>query len=365
MNKRSLIAILIVLAAASGVIAWYRANGRSVPLVEKPFTDDLLENREIIVRNQQPGESSQNDIVTFLLAGDIMLSRNVASAIEKARDTSLPFSGMKDILLSTDFNFANLESPFSGKSDITPSGSLVFNTPPENVRGLADYHFRILTLANNHALDQGAAGLAFTSKLLDEKGIKHVGTGATLEEAWKPEIIEAKGARIAFIGVSYASINDGGRATNNSVARLEDTERLRASIAAARSEADIVIVAMHAGTEYVASPNSSQIAFAHAAVDAGADMVVGAHPHWVQTIEEYRGRHIFFSLGNFVFDQEWSPRTKQGLAVIITVRNKKLDTAELVPVELERYCCARRANDTEAKTILDGIHATSTLLNLK
>ena len=165
-----------------------------------------------------------------------------------------------------DFNFGNLESPFSGKNTFNPTGSMVFNAPRDNIKGLVENKFKILNLANNHALDQGVAGLEYTLRYLDENNIKHIGAGKAIGDAWQPAIVDANGIKIGFIGASYASINDNGKTTNDHVARIEDLENLKSAISNLKSSADFIVVSMHAGTEYTRKPNQAQIDFAHAAI---------------------------------------------------------------------------------------------------
>lgn len=121
-----------------------------------------------------------------------------------------------------------------------------------------------------------------TQKLLREKGMIHIGTGENLEEAWTPEIVEKNGIKIAFISASYSSINDDGTTLNEYVARIQDTKRLKKSIEESKKQADYTIIIMHAGSEYTRTPTPLQQQFAHTAIDSGADMVIGGHPHWNQ-----------------------------------------------------------------------------------
>jgi poly-gamma-glutamate capsule biosynthesis protein CapA/YwtB (metallophosphatase superfamily) len=303
-----------------------------------------------------------------------MLSRNVAGTIQKANDPLLPFKNMEEILKSTDFNFGNLESPISGKDHFNPSGSLVFNAPTAYTVGLKEYNFSILSLANNHALDQGAEGLEYTINFLDQQNIQHVGVGMNLDDAWNAEIVTANGIKIGFIGASYASINDNGKTTNSYVARIEDVENLKLKIENLKSIADFIVVTMHAGTEYVTKPNQGQVDFAQNAIDFGADLVIGHHAHWVQTIEYYKGKYIFYGLGNFIFDQEWSRETKEGLTLKIQISKSqvptlqgpkvsaKLDSIELIPVVIENYSTPRPATFEESQKILQRIGQIGTLI---
>jgi poly-gamma-glutamate synthesis protein (capsule biosynthesis protein) len=250
---------------------------------------------------------------------------------------------VRDFLRSADLNFGNLESPFSTRDRATPHGSMIFNAPPPGVQGLEDYGFRVVSLANNHAFDQGADGLAYTLQHLHEHHIQTVGAGHSLAEAWQPALFDLRGTKVAFLAASYASINDNGSATNPYLARIADVPRLTAAVSTLKSQNAFVIVSMHAGAEYTAQPNARQIAFAHAAIDAGAGVVVGHHPHWTQSIERYKGALIFYSLGNFVFDQGQSKDTREGLAVKLHLLQGRLLSADLHPIQIERYCCPRLA----------------------
>lgn len=397
------IPLLFTLALALGLlqrdeISEYLKPQAAITYFKNASTDSLTgyyQKSQDIIRG-----SNEKKTVTFLAVGDIMLSRNVAGTIAKANDPLLPFSKMSDILKATDFNFANLESPISGRNDYNPTGSLVFNAPEKFTTGLENYNFQILNLANNHAFDQGKEGLFHTLDFLDGLGIKHSGVGKTMADAWKPAVVESNGIKICFVGASYSSVNDGGQAKNDFVARISDTENLQLSIKNAKSLCDFTIATMHAGTEYTSKPNAGQIDFAHTAIDAGADMVIGAHPHWVQTVERYcpasnapvitspwsqeetpstppcqNPRYIFYSLGNFIFDQEWSPETKQGLTVRIKISDlgsqnnlqgpkvpATLESIELIPVIIENYSTPRPATPEESKKILEKIEEKNTLL---
>ncbi len=315
-----------------------------------------------------PPVETKRSKATFVAVGDIMLSRGVKGVIERAKDPLVVFSKLDELLSGTDFNFGNLESPVSG-NDKREGKGLVFNARTQDTQGLVKYKFKIVNLANNHALDQGINGLRFTRSHLAGSGIKFVGAGDTLEEAWAPEVVEANGIRIAFIGASYASINDGGVATNNYVARIEDRENLRRSIEKARAESDLVVVTFHAGIEYTRKPHQPQIDFARAAVDFGADVVIGGHPHWIQTLEEYKGKYIFYSLGNFIFDQR-KPDTKEGLVLKIGVAKEEgasgkkttIDRIDLIPVIIEQLAIPRPVSNAESAAILKKIGITDPVL---
>jgi poly-gamma-glutamate capsule biosynthesis protein CapA/YwtB (metallophosphatase superfamily) len=279
--------------------------------------------------------------VHFIAVGDIMLSRLVARKTGKSGNPHWMWENMGHFLKQSDFNIWNLESPTNGTPLYSYEETMIFNAPPNLVRTLSDMNFGIINLANNHALDQGESWLRTTEILLNEIGVASIGTGINLEQAWTPKIIEKNGIKIAFIGASYASINDNGSTQNPFVARMQDTERLRIALWEAKSNADYIIVNMHGWQEYSRTPTVLQKSFAKIAIENGADMVIGGHPHWTQGIELYRGKYIFYSLGNFVFDQDFSYETKNGLALQVFLSKKdgtvKLDEIQLHPVAIENY----------------------------
>ncbi|MBI4705199.1 MAG: CapA family protein [Deltaproteobacteria bacterium] len=305
--------------------------------------------------------------VSFLTVGDVMLSRLVAAAIEKAGDPLLPWRNVAALLGSVDFTFANLEAPISGADRFSAGPAQIFNTPRAYAQGLVEHRLRIVNLANNHALDQGLGGLVHTLAFLREHGIETIGAGPTAAQAWRPAVVEARGVRIGFVGASEASVNTSRKIWLDYVARIEDKGRLRGAIAELRQKADFVVATMHAGIEYVPRHYGPQRLFARAAIDYGADLVLGSHPHVVQDVEIYRGRYIFYSLGNFVFDHS-RPHTTEAVAVKTVLRIEsagtdsgaeagagrrvRLDRLELVPLVIENQCCPRPAGEAEAGAIL-------------
>ncbi|MCL5774575.1 MAG: CapA family protein [Patescibacteria group bacterium] len=314
---------------------------------------------------------------SFIATGDIMLSRHVAEKITAAGDPTLPFHQIGNTLQGADFSFGNLESPIVCGPGTLGGNSLIFAASSSTLEGLVKTKFKVLNLANNHALDQGIAGLDSTTHFLDNLGIKHVGAGKDQAAAWQPPKVEANGITTCFVGTSYASINDGGKAKNDFVARMEDLNSLRADITNLRPSCDFIVASMHAGTEYTRTPSQAQTAFAHAAIDAGADMVIGAHPHWIQTIEKYQGKYIFYSLGNFIFDQMWSQETREGLMLKVSLSKAaagnsglqgpnsaaSLQSVELLPVIIDNYSTPRLANETESGLILKNIGVTEKILH--
>lgn len=315
-----------------------------------------------------PGQEQQpvTKTTTLFFSGDIMLSRNVDHKMSKANDYTLPFLKVADFIRSSDIAFANLESPFNNTGKHFIEGSLIFNADPKSIEGLKFAGFDVLSTANNHAFDQGLKGIEFTLNHLEQNGIIPVGTTRDGESAsiWlNTHMVEKNDTTFGFLAYSYTAHNNGVNDYDDHIFDLNHLEWLKSHISTMKDKgADIVIVSMHAGTEYARTPNQAQIDFAHAAVEAGADLVIGSHPHWIQTIEQYKNKWIFYSLGNFVFDQMWSTETREGLAAKISVQDKAVNKIDLVPVIIDDYCCPRFANPEETTAILDKIDLTSPTL---
>ncbi|HEX3099614.1 MAG TPA: CapA family protein [Patescibacteria group bacterium] len=308
--------------------------------------------------------SVKNDAntTTFLAVGDIMLSRDVAAQMEQHnKDGLYPFANILGLLSSTDFNFANLESPFSGTDEQDPDpNTFTFNAPTYALRGLVKNNFKVLNLANNHAMNQGKDGVMFTKKYLLENDILGIGTGANAEEAWQGGVYTAgNGTKIGFAGATYGP-------NTEYLAQTSDLDHLKETVARLKMQSDFVVVTMHAGEEYTREPTAAQTKFAQAAIDDGADIVIGAHPHWIQPFEKYKGKYIFYSLGNFVFDQSWSQDTKEGLTLKITLdktaKQVVLKQIELVPVIIEHNSQPRLATEAEQKSIFKKIGATTNVI---
>ncbi len=298
--------------------------------------------------------------ITLLAVGDIMLSRHVGSKIIESGDNRLPFTKTAFSTSDADIAFGNLESPFYDKGPRVTEG-MVFKAEPEFIEGLTYAGFDILSIANNHALNQGVAGVSYTLDWLETHGIASVGGGKNSQIAHQGKIIEKNGINFGFLAYSYLGYNDSPTSTNPIIAEMNEPN-LRKDVTALREKSDIVIVSMHAGTEYVNFPTDQQTSFAHTAIDSGADMVIGHHPHWPQIVEKYKDKWIIYSLGNFVFDQEWSQETKEGLMLKATFDNTELSHLELIPVIIENYSTPRLTTNAEAYTILQKIQLESAVL---
>lgn len=272
--------------------------------------------------------------ITLFFVGDIMLNRGVEWTINKygKKDWKFPFLKVAEDLEKADILFGNLESPISDKG--RKVGSIYsFRVNPKAIEGLNYAGFDILSVANNHIFDYGRTAMEDTFLRLKQAGIDYVGGGFNEKEAHSPIIKEIKGTKIAFLAyTNLGSKNWEATGKRSGISWLTE-ERLVEDIKKTKKKSDIVVVSMHFGQEYQTKANSSQKLFARTAIDAGADLVVGHHPHVVQETEEYKGKYIAYSLGNFVFDQGFSEKTMQGLILKVLIEGDKIK--EVIPIEIK------------------------------
>lgn len=275
----------------------------------------------------------KSETFTINFVGDILAARAVELTMRK-QGYDYPFRKIKDLLADADMTFANLETPLIGDKTTgrtTPGGTTVFRGDIAFAQALKDVGIDVVSLANNHMKDQGLKGIASTLETLPKVGLLGAGAGLNLAQARQmavftivPETnVEAAPVKIGVLAYNDADVVPSSYHATDSQAgtNIMDVVRLREDVTTNRNAADVLIVSMHSGTEYVDYANKRQIEFAHAAIDAGADMVIGHHPHVLQPIEVYKGKYIFYSLGNFVFDQPW-PDTKQSVLVKMNVKMK-------------------------------------------
>lgn len=276
---------------------------------------------------------------SLIATGDIMLGREVDARMDRnGRD--YPFLETKDVLSTADIAFGNFEAPFSESDSNHDSGSMNLTSEVDSVEGLKTAGFDILNLASNHFDNGGQAGELLTMQVLRDNGIAYTGAGENYAAAHKAAIIKVGKIDIAFLGYNdrdVASASSFATDSRPGTAAM-DIPEMQTDINNTKAIADYLIVSMHSGTEYTPNPNSRQIEFAHAAIDAGADLILGHHPHVVQATEKYKDKNIFYSLGNFVFDQPWSTETQQGIMVKFNFTNAKLIDYELMPMRIKDWC---------------------------
>jgi poly-gamma-glutamate capsule biosynthesis protein CapA/YwtB (metallophosphatase superfamily) len=237
--------------------------------------------------------------VTINAVGDIMLARDLTTMMD-TYGSAAPYAAVQDLLADADLTIANMEGTFTERG-VPQVKAYTFRTPPRHAAGLRAAGIDIVSLGNNHAADYGRDGVFDTVAALDAAGVRHTGAGMNETEARSPVLTEVNGLKIAFL--SYNAILEATFAgPNNAGVAYGSEANVRYDVTYWKQRSDVVIVALHAGTEYTDAPNATQIAVAHAAVDAGASLVLGHHPHVMQGWSNYNDGVIVYSLGNFVFD---------------------------------------------------------------
>ncbi|CDN44721.1 CapA family protein [Paenibacillus sp. P22] len=250
--------------------------------------------------------------VRLAFTGDILLASKVADQME-ANGLDYPFKGAAPYLSKPDLTAGNLETPITLRGTPAEDKQYVFKGKPGYLKPLKDAGFDVVTVANNHTLDQGTEGLLDTMKYLDDVKLPHVGGGRNDKEAFAPVILSSKGVKIAYIGVSRVlPVTDWMAGPKRiGVAEAYNSARAVEAIKSAKEKADLVVVMVHWGTERSDQPNAQQKSLARDLVDAGADLVIGAHPHVLQGFELYKGKWIAYSLGNFIFTSNSNSKTSE------------------------------------------------------
>lgn len=268
----------------------------------------------------------------LIFGGDVMFCRAVRRAMLAAHDSAMPFRKIAPILCAADIAFINLESPFSDKGPYL-EGGLIFHAQPDAIAGLELAGIDIVSTANNHSRDCGPHGVDFTIAWLRSHGIEPLGTAESADKVHEGVVLTRNGVRFGFLGYTFDQKNGNWKDVDDRIA-LTDIPSMSGDVTAMRKRCDVVIVSMHNGVEYTLKPTQAQIAFAHAAIDAGATLVIGHHPHVVQPEENYKRGVIFYSLGNFVFDQYQRTLTQHGELVEVSFVGQGILSTHVMPVQI-------------------------------
>jgi poly-gamma-glutamate synthesis protein (capsule biosynthesis protein) len=263
------------------------------------------ESTSHVLASFAPGPLKKQQTVSLLFVGDMMFDRNVADRIRKSKHAAYAFENIRGtedrFFRGQDAVIANLEGPVTADR-LSPVKSIDFAFDPIILKTLNQVGIDAVSQANNHAMDQGKEGADDSKSRLREAGIIAFGDEVVDDATSSLAVIESRGQKIALLGFNV---------TDNSI-NLDDAG---IAIKSAKSQAGRVVVFMHWGQEYNAKPDATQTELAHWFIDQGADAVIGSHPHLVQSVEVYNGHPIAYSLGNFIFDQDWSDETNLGLVV--------------------------------------------------
>lgn len=319
-----IIFFLIILAMVA-LLCW--GCGDNSPVAEDP------QDKQVVQEQEPPQEW------TLVANGDLMLGRRVAIAMEE-NGAFYPFEQMAPFLQNADLTFGNLETTLSQRGTPIPGKGIWFRCDPSAAEALKEAGYDVLSIANNHILDYDSPALIDTLNVLREQGIEPVGAGEDLEEAVQPVIKDVNQQKIAFIAATeMADIFWNYQYPRTFEAKPDqpgvqkfDADQLVKTVSSLRDQVDVIVVSLHWGTEYSDYPEAYQKETAHRLVDAGANLIIGHHPHCLQGVEIYNGAFIAYSLGNFVFDKQRRSKCQETVVVKTFFRENELQKVELHPV---------------------------------
>jgi poly-gamma-glutamate synthesis protein (capsule biosynthesis protein) len=250
----------------------------------------------------EPAVPLKSREISITAVGDVMMAGSALSVIRE-KGVDYPFDSTRTALQSADFCIGNLEAPFCTLGRPF-NKTFTFKVPPAFAPCLVNAGFDVVNLANNHILDYGAPPFYRTLRILDSLGIASCGAGVNRDSAEAGAVLIHKGWKAAFLGFSLTYPEQFCATFHGPGTAFAEESRIARRIGSFRPNVDLIVVSFHWGKELHAFPESYQRSFAHAAIDAGADLVLGHHPHVLQGFEIYKGKPIAYSLGNFVFGSE-------------------------------------------------------------
>ncbi|QYK61400.1 CapA family protein [Paenibacillus sp. S25] len=320
------------------------------PSADKGGTEDVKKSKT---------DDADSPTVTLHFVGDVQFSGKVEQRLEQ-NGFDFPYQYLGNLFHKDDLTIANLETPVTTNGVGALNKTYVYKSSPKALTALAAAGIDAVNLANNHILDQGTGGLLDTLKYLDEKGIAHAGAGRNAKEAYAPHYFERKGIKIALLGTTRvmpeANWNAGAKLPG--VAGAYDSSAIVKSIREARMQADLVIVIAHWGKERATALEPHQTELSHAFIDAGADLVIGGHPHVLQGMEQYKGKWIAYSTGNFIFSKSTVPATWDTAIFQAICTRKGACEMKLTPYRAE-LGQPIPLKDTEASKILQRVATQS------
>ncbi len=318
--------------------------------------------------SSMPTKTNEPFSIHIATTGDIIFGREVGTYIDMNGGASA-LAHVSDILATADITIANLEAPLTNNtSHPLPEKDVYLYGRPEGVESLIQSDITFISLANNHSMDYSGVGLKDTIEILDEAKILHAGAGMNEEEADKIAVTERSGKRVAFISwtdvipKNFTAYKDSPGVAS---ARLNMKAACN-TVKKAKEDYDIVIIAMHWGIEYEDYTTPSlQNDPAYQLVDAGADVIIGNHPHVIQGIEFYKGSLISYSQGDFVFDH-YSKKTGETFILEFDITHEGIQNVVATPVYLDdTYGIPRVVKGSDGQTILDRLRDISDGMNTR
>nr|WP_318245251.1 CapA family protein [Paenibacillus gallinarum] len=270
---------------------------------KEPVKEEVAEEEKLV-------NTSAKESITMHFAGDVQFSGKVEDLLLK-KGFDYPYQHLGSLFTDDDLTFVNLETPVTTGGVAAQNKSFVYKSSPKALKSLAAAGVDVVNLANNHILDQGVKGLTDTLTHLNNNKLSYVGAGLNRKEAYSPVYYEKNGIKIALLGFTRVMPEASWRAEAGKpgVADAYNSTEAVKAIKQANKKADLVIVMAHWGKERQTTPDENQKNLGYEFIDAGADLVIGGHPHVLQGLESYKGKWIAYSTGNFIFSRSATAET--------------------------------------------------------
>ncbi len=308
--------ILIFIIIISLVIFFYSKTTKSSPILSPASPTSLPKIISRIIPTKTPTPIPS---VSIGLVGDLGLGRFITATARQKNDFSWSFSGVSSILQQNDFNLANLESPIINDCPEGKTGTFTFCGDPRFLPQLKQNKF-ILNLANNHMFNYGQNGFNQTKKFLSDQNTGYIYSHNSDSEFYQTEINTIKFGILGFDLVSNPNY---------------DHQKILNLISKYNSQVDWLIVSIHWGNEYLPAAENWRVKLAHQMIDSGADIIHGHHPHVLQPSETYQSKLILYSLGNFIFDQNWSVETSTSQIVNLKLTKNEIINQQTIPLKIK------------------------------
>ena len=308
---------------------------RNTPITITP-TETTLEKLPKEIKSPIPSETPSQR-VSLMAVGDIMLGRTIADLILE-EGYQAPFEFTADTLQLADITIGNLECPISNSGEAIKK-QYAFRCPPESAQALSFGGFDLLSLGNNHILDYGPDALEDTITALRSENLVGVGAGMNADAAYAPAYLNINGLQLAFL--SFVDVPRTGfdyltweASTNQPGIAWAHPEKVRKEVQKAKQNADVVVVMFHNGYEFWQKPNPAQKEIAKIAIESGASLVIGSHPHVLQPSEYDNNSLIVYSMGNFVFDNFLFPPNYSAI-LFVELSSRGVENYELIDVVVQ------------------------------
>lgn len=328
---------------------------------------DIIWNESIITIEKEgirtELEITPNNTTEIAFLWDVMIGAWIGDIINK-KGAEFVFWGTKEFLSKKDAVVLNLETPVTNGSNFFPK-KYTFKADKKHLKYLKEFNENLTAnLANNHIGDYRDEWITDTLQALTDEGIQYFGAGKNKIAADWVKIISVDDLKIGLIGQvciwPIQFIATEWKPWNS----FFNKDVIEKQIAKAKKQnVDLIVYNMHCWDEYKNGPNAKQIDYAHFAIDAWVDLVIGHHPHWYQPIEKYKGKYIFYSLGDYIFDINDSRRTQDGIIANIIIHDKKIVKAEIIPVRSKVSWNTEFPDEKYTKFILDEIYNISKKIN--